>query len=325
MKRVLLVAYCFPPMATSGSLRPLGFCRYLGAYGWSAQVLTTLPRSVDPPLEVDEELCARFPRNLHVERVPHANPIRSLLRMKELICSALGTRREHPLAETARNGTGPHSVGSRLALGLERLFQFPDPHRFWLRPAIQRGSRLVRREHPDVVLATGGPWTSLLAGRALARRFSIPLVVDFRDPWTRNPYPRSTMTTDLMRKARQLERMVCHAAGRIITNTPELRDQFVRDYPDLAERFVTITNGFDAELVEARQGTTTLGSGLEVCHFGAVYGKRSPAPLLRAVKALFDEGTIRPGQLCLRFVGPWEIREESSNVLAQALENRGPV
>ncbi|MBN1894297.1 glycosyl transferase family 1, partial [bacterium] len=40
MKRVLLVAYYFPPMGMGGVQRALKFAKYLPEFGWKASVLT---------------------------------------------------------------------------------------------------------------------------------------------------------------------------------------------------------------------------------------------------------------------------------------------
>jgi len=46
MKRVLMIAYHYPPLrGSSGIQRTLAFSRYLREYGWQAIVLTAHPRA----------------------------------------------------------------------------------------------------------------------------------------------------------------------------------------------------------------------------------------------------------------------------------------
>ena len=48
-----------------------------------------------------------------------------------------------------------------------------------------------RRERVEVIFASGPPFTAHWIARRLADRTGLPLVLDFRDPWTRAPfYPR---------------------------------------------------------------------------------------------------------------------------------------
>ena len=344
MKKVLIVAYYFPPIAASGSMRPLGFCRYLDAYGWRPRVLTTEPGSVRPPVRVDESLLKKLPDNIRVDRLSHPNPEQTLLQIRNKIRERL-----HGLRLSGKNQCWPAANGCMTEQAtadvrtqqfrlkdtiLERLFAFPDPQCSWLQPAVRGFSRIVHAEKPDVVFATGGPWTALLVGKNLAKKFKVPFVADFRDPWTDNPYmegrPRS-----ILQKAKRAERSIYESAARVIANTPELCDKLRTDHPDLGEKFLTITNGFDDEpsllsidpCENRRSGPSCSGPRdlIELCHYGTVYGNRSPVALFQAVKELVDHKQIRPDQLRIRFVGAWEAAEPSCENLARDLEQRGMV
>jgi glycosyltransferase involved in cell wall biosynthesis len=334
MKKLLVVAYYFPPIAASGSMRPLGFCRYLDRYGWRPRVLATDPRSVYPPAGVDDSLCKRLPNGMQIDRVPHENPDRQLLqvrnRLRELLRGVRLSRTNgvQPLADESV----PKRVGDNLyaqyfclrEIALEWLFSFPDPQCSWLRPAVRRLSQIPRAEYPDVVFATGGPWTALLVGKALAEKFSVPFVADFRDPWTYNP-DFENRSRIIFRKARRVERSICEAAARVITNTDELRAKLLTDYPTLKEKFLTITNGFDS-YVDSQIGNRPENSDenvLELCHFGSIYGNRKPLALLQAIKELIDEGELDCDRLKLRFIGPWEATDAVCEKHARDLEERG--
>jgi glycosyltransferase involved in cell wall biosynthesis len=333
MRRVLMVAYYFPPTSTSGSMRPLGFCRHLWEFGWLARVLTTDPTSVNPPLSHDETLCNRVPQRVHVDRVPHANALRFLVdvrnRLKRRVVE-LQPSQGNIGARIGGQGDPSHGRRGRLSLlkdaVLERLFEFPDPQCGWRRPAVRQMRRLSGAQRPDLVLATGGPWTALLVGRSLARFFGVPLVTDFRDPWTRNPGNRATSRWSEQR-ARVLERAVCASSSRVIVNTPELGEQFAKDYPEFEHKFVTITNGFDTFEGEAdvppEPTLHEAGNSLELCHFGTVYGMRDPLPLLLALQRLAERDEISLNRVRVRFVGSWEVDDPSSNRVAEDLERRG--
>ena len=40
MKRVLLIAYAYPPCSEIGAIRPAGLAKYLPRFGWEPTVLT---------------------------------------------------------------------------------------------------------------------------------------------------------------------------------------------------------------------------------------------------------------------------------------------
>ncbi|MGH9426046.1 MAG: glycosyltransferase, partial [Terriglobia bacterium] len=206
---------------------------------------------------------------------------------------------------------------------LEWAFSFPDPECSWFRPAV-RNLHLPTSEDPDVVFATGGPWTCLLVGQTLARRLQVPFVADFRDPWTANPY-YALPSRFLFGKARRLERALCDAATRVIANTEELRRRFAFDYPDFAHKFVTITNGYNSDVSEPsiRHQEPSDEAGLELSYFGTLYGNGNPLPLLQAVMELVEANGLRSDQFRLRFVGSWEIVDDRCERLARKLEKQG--
>lgn len=340
MKKVLIVAYYFPPVAASGAMRPLAFSRFLESFGWSVCVLTTDPASVHPPHPVDPQLAGKLFPGVRVEVVPHGNPVGRVLAWRTRVQAVLRNHRSVPSHEPTK--TGPTNSSRPILRGHARSlkttlldwgFGFPDQQCGWLRPAVASARRWSKDDVPDVVFATGGPWTSLLVGKQLAEYWGVPFIADYRDPWTRNPYV-SFESKFLNQKARLLEASVCRAARRVITNTHELREQLERDYPWIAGKALTITNGFDPDAVGPLTAHSTdriyprlsgekEKAALEICHFGTVYGKRTPIVLLQTLQDLVQAERVSGAQMCFRFVGPWEVEEPRCEELAKNLEQSG--
>ncbi len=327
MKRVLFVAYYFPPVAASGAMRPLGFCRHLHSYGWEASVLTTTPQSVYPPHPIDHRLGERVPAAVRVHRAGYQDPLLRLLSLREKARRLIGVRTAGRNVHGAPEGNAtpiqrPRSFVKETIL--EWVCAFPDPQISWFSSALRQASA---DEVPDVVVATGGPWTSFLVGRALAKRFERPLILDYRDPWTCNPFYSFTAKF-LTRKAQHLERTICLEASRIVTNTDELRERLCLEYPEIKPKSHMISNGFDPETIPLLPGQAPAsgpnnGKGRELCHFGSVYGKRTPRVLLQAMFDLQREIALTPEQLRLRFVGTWESTDQECNRFAASLESLG--
>lgn len=339
MRRALLIAYYFPPIAATGGMRPLNFCRHLASYGWAPKVLATDQGSVLPPHAVDRTLLDRVPPDVEVIRVPHPNPLGRLLWFRERLSQLLTQGRISSSTMVAgspvrsqESTKGPtSSMRTCLRFLTEALLEFPDPQCHWYRPAVRALAKMPAQERPHVIWATGGPWTSLLVGKRLAQEFNIPFIADFRDPWIGGfEFFASRL---LHNKAKSLERGVCAVAARVILNTEELRLRFCSVYPDWQHKFVTITNGYAEELrsvspSQGHRGTIARTEGgdaptLELCHFGTVYGNRSPIALFRAIRELLAEGMVNASRLRLRFVGTWDMNDSDYTQLAKALEERG--
>lgn len=334
MRNALIIAYYFPPIAASGSLRALGFCRYLEQHGWLPRVLTTDPKSVYPFQGIDHSLVARLPDSLRVDTVPHANPLQAMIRSRDKLRDRLQSLLHHsvnrwlPTDNRLSKQVKSASRGQLSSLKefvLDWAFSFPDPQRSWLRPAVRCLSRLQGQELPAVVFATGSPWSGLLVGRALARRFGVPFVADLRDPWIGIPGHNLFSSSLLVSRARRLERSVFADAACVVMNTEELRFQYNVIYPEFAGKFVTITNGFDGEAYESAIDSADGAHNpwMELCHFGTVYGNRSPLPLLTALSELLEENLIDKGRLRLRFVGKWDVLEDGCETIARHLEKQG--
>ena len=331
MKQVLFIAYYFPPIAASGAMRPLGFCRHLEAYGWRPCVLTTTPESVYPPHPVDHHLATYVPAHVRVEHVGYRDSLSRLIDMRNRVRNSIlarsvsrpdagGTVQSQPPATDF--APKPGSILKDAVL--DWLFAFPDRQASWVAPAVERIVSLKGQVNPDVVVATGGPWTNFVVGRTLARRLGCPLILDYRDPWTCNPY-YAFSAKFLTEKARRLEKSMCLTASRVITNTEELRQRLCVEYPGIERKSIAIPNGFDPEILgtgdpDAAATQEAVHKGYELCHFGTVYGKRTPGTLFRAVWELHQEGVLKPEHLRLRFVGAWDSADEGCNRLAQSLE-----
>jgi glycosyltransferase involved in cell wall biosynthesis len=335
LKRVLIVAYYFPPVAASGAMRPLGFCRNLPAFGWQPRVLTTTPQCVYPAHQVDGKLGERVPSTVDVMRVPYIDWFQQLLQSRErfrrlfrkLVGRDLeGRQLKDQIVSSAASSSVPRTNVKDFLL--DSAFAFPDRQCGWYAPAVRRVKQIQDKEIPDVILATGGPWTSFLVGCTLAKSLKRPLVLDYRDPWNGNPY-YSFNSQVLVRKAQQAEAQACRFASHVIANTEELRDRLIAEYGNIQNRCTWISNGFDRTVFLAEQlasetvDIVTTSGGYELCHFGTVYGKRTPRVLLEAISEMFRDGRLKPDAIRLRFVGGWDTTDQECERLAVDLEQHG--
>jgi hypothetical protein len=137
-KKVLIIAYCFPPIALSGSLRPLAICHHLECYGRWPRVLTTQTASSYPRPDMDDSLCQRPPHRLSTDQVPTGTHYRTLCgratQVHVRLCEFLtpGGLALLPIAPPARH-TPAGLQGRLLTLkeaALERPFLFPDAQAF---------------------------------------------------------------------------------------------------------------------------------------------------------------------------------------------------
>ena len=68
------------------------------------------------------------------------------------------------------------------------LIFVPDRYVGWAAPLLLELRRVCRIWQPDVVLASGPPFTAFVAVSLFARHTRIPWIAEFRDRWADDPY-----------------------------------------------------------------------------------------------------------------------------------------
>lgn len=268
MKRILMVAYHFPPLAgSSGIQRTLRFAKYLPEFGWEPLVLTVHPRAYE---RTSSDLLSALPSKTVVVRAPAFDTARHL------------------------------SFGKRYPGFLAR----PDRWISWLPGATIWGMAMIRRYRPDVIWSTYPIATAHLIGAALHKRSGLPWVADFRDPMAQDGYPADPR---VWQSFKQIEERTIREATLCTFTTPGTVRLYSERYPQAASRFKVIENGYDEETFAGlTSGGTPLNTGkITLLHSGIVYpSERDPTQFLQAIRTLIDAGGISADQLRVRFRAP---------------------
>jgi glycosyltransferase involved in cell wall biosynthesis len=262
-RRVLFLAYEYPPLGGVGIVRTTQFAKYLPRCGWQPSVLTVQ----NPDRFYTTEGGDRGPRGVTVHRA--FNPLNNLSVVEG------GLRR----------------------LRLDRKVFVPDVYGGWAWSAARVGTDLVRREEISVVYATCPPYSTALAGARIAATTGVPLVVDLRDAWTLSPYAPSYLFPWQRRREERLESVVLETAAHVVTATDAIREDYERTYPEIRDRISTVLNGFDPELLPAHVQPFPR---FTIAYTGFFYGAQSPESFLDALSVVLHEHRVPPGDL--RFV-----------------------
>jgi hypothetical protein len=138
----------------------------------------------------------------------------------------------------------------------------------------------------------------------------LPLVVDFRDPWTSRPAPRDPLERRFFSLERFLESRLIRRASLVLTTTTEIADALCALHSlHLGRNCVALLNGFDADDFPAIQERSLRQSGQPVSfvYAGTLYGGRDPWPFLSALGELIVSGLVAKNAICVDFYGPVEI------------------
>ena len=280
MKKVLFIAYYFPPLGGSGVQRSLKFVKYLAEFGWQPVVLSVnhkFTRWIK-----DASLLQEIPEEVKIYRTP-------TLELNWLFKALWGLRLP------------------KLVTWLQRHLLIPDSEITWL-PFAKRCIRRIVAEHKiDLVYITGAPFSAMLLGPYVKAEFNLKYVVDFRDEWTNNPgrlqagLPQRSQLKELA-----LERHVLSNCAAAVYAIPRyMKLSFEQKYPFLIQKpHREIFNGFDeAEFALLSKLELPKRKYLRLAHIGQFYDTINPALLWQALLELTAEKSINPDLIKIDLIG----------------------
>lgn len=314
-KRMLLVAYLFPPIGGGGVQRALKMAKYLGRFGWDVVVLT-----VDGAQHVslDTSLLKQIPEEVEIYRAREW-----VIPGLKLAGQSSRGRTEH---NTSLESTIPIPLTRRILQRakpvLRRLKEavlIPDDQIIWYSPAVKLGEKLIKEKGIDLIFSTSGPYTNHLVAKTLKQKTGLPWIADFRDPWTQNMHrPKLKWRLRLEEK---MEREVVEQADVLLTVTQSFARNFRAKYGSSIKRLEVIHNGFDPEDYRQIQTSRLHPEKWTLVYTGIFYQERNPRLFLECVAELIAEGKLDRQLLSIQFAGVFDYPGYSEN--ADCVERLG--
>lgn len=276
-KRVLLIAYHFPPIkGSSGLERTLALVRHLPAHGWQPLVLTVTPNAY---AGTSPERLASIPSGTLVHRAFAVDA-----------SSVLSLRGRYPSWAVV-----------------------PDRWQSWVPTAALAGLRLIRRHRPAVIWSTY-PIASAHNAAALLQRLSgLPWVADFRDPMVeQDPRTGEWYPGDERLRAARLrtEARVAGRAAAAVFCTEAARAIYAKRHLGGAlDTCHVVPNGFDEDAFAGLVPTAADDPSrpIVIVHSGTIYptADRDPSHFFRALAHVVSDRSSarRPVQVVLRGSG----------------------
>jgi glycosyltransferase involved in cell wall biosynthesis len=128
-----------------------------------------------------------------------------------------------------------------------------------------------------------------LLGYYIQRRFKLPWIADFRDPWITgaNLKPQGRF---LLHWQSGWERKVIAHADIVIANAPRAAERLRQAFPPHQHKIQTILNGFDPENFDIVPGRHSTNGTLHILHTGEMYCGRDPKPFLDVMQDIHCNG-----------------------------------
>ena len=282
------MTYYWPPSAGSGVQRWLKFAKYLPQNGWKPVIIT--PKNGTAPY-YDDGLLADVPPEAEVIFTGTLEPF--------AIYNALQGKKRSATVPVGMMGlTEKKGPFHRLSNYLRANVFVPDARKGWVPYATQAALARIEQGDIDLVVTTGPPHSTHLAGLAIAKQTGLPWLVDLRDPWT-NIYYNKTLPRTAKTQAidRAWETDVVKTASAVTVVSPGMADEF----GDRAKRLQIIYNGYDVDDLPTERPSPH--PGFTLSHVGNFFPSLESKGLVKALVRLLEEEPGFSQHFKLRFTG----------------------
>lgn len=184
----------------------------------------------------------------------------------------------------------------------------PDPYLGWKNDVLSAVERRIADSHSDfdALVTFAQPFTDHLIGLELKRRYGLPWLAHFSDPWVDNPF--SPYDAHARKRNLELEKSVIEAADLIVFTSAETIDLVLAKYPaEFRKKARVLPQCFD------RQRFNTLRPAQDgdilIRYLGNFYGNRTAGPLIETIQRLHDIDTAVLNGVRFELIGPGNAEE----------------
>lgn len=296
-KKVLVIAYYWPPSGGAGVQRWLKLSKELSRLGHEVHVLTVRTEDAHYP-HWDDTLVADVAPGIHVHRTSAFNPIAWGKRV-------LGANANQVASSDLKS---KQSWRAGIAMRIRSRLFIPDPRKGWNRSAIRKGREIITEAGIEFVITTSPPNSTHLIGLALQQESGVQWFADFRDPWTDVfYYEQLRHSSRSARKDARYERNTIEAADRLIVVHDRYREMLEKKYPEIVPgKIHYLPNGYDVE--DFAQPASPIASPFfEIVYTGIMAKGYEPEVVAEAWAA---QTVHRPARLTVVGTAPEEVLTE---------------
>lgn len=265
-KRGLIVTYYFPPAGGGGVQRWVKFVKYLSRLDWNLTIITA---AVEKTLIDDPALLDEVPSNVKIIRPANTANINPL---KDFFFKKLS-----------------HNYWQRW---LSSLLNITDSRAGWNNTAKSLIDKELLINSYDALIISLPPYSLANLAAYYTKELDIPVFLDMRDPWTKNPY--KIYPSGLHRKIDE-KREIATISGikNLICAYQSIADHYQETIKSFAEMTVrVIPNGYDEDDFIALQGMNFEKKNVfNIAFSGSFYSHLNrPDQFLKAIRILKEKG-----------------------------------
>src|SRR5574344_235022 len=252
MKKVLILAYDFPPYVSVGGLRPNAWYKYLKEFNIEPIVVT------------------RQWSNDYGDERDYIAPSQSQNILYEVTQQGLIIRT--PYKPSTSNQLYLKYGPNKYILLRKLLSAYYEFAQFLMNVGqkvnLYKAAQIyLKQQHVDCIIATGEPFILFKYAAKLSQKFHIPWIADYRDPWVEN----ENRSSFFIQKKWNLffERKYVNNAQAIITVSDFCRFKIQEHIRE--KKFYIIPNGYDPEAIDKVKEIQQKSDVLRFAFVGTIY------------------------------------------------------
>jgi glycosyltransferase involved in cell wall biosynthesis len=271
-KKVLMVAFDYPPSKSVAGQRTLRMTQYLPEFGWDPIILTAKIKAYDG--------------------LDYSQIIPSHMKNKVFRTTAFDVDRHLSIK-------GKHFNWMKVI----------DRWSTWIPSAIYRGLQIIKKEKPDVIWSTYPTMSAHIIANILSKKSGIPLIVDYQDPL--GYIHKDNVPSFKKRVSLKVDNAVLSRCKYAVFATEEAKEAYSSYHHNIKnKKFQSIENGYDESNFSLIQSLTEkITSPFNTSKFSLYYSGvlypdgRNPNPTFNALAQLQNDNLISDENFELIFQG----------------------
>jgi hypothetical protein len=312
IRRVLVVAYVFPPAGGAGVQRVTKFVKYLPEFGWDCSVLTV----ANPSVPVFDETLAK--------EVPESTVVRQARTLEPGYALKNAVSAGSDAASSAKQRGSVKKLIKSMVRAVGNAVLQPDAQILWYPGAVKEGLQLLSELKHDAIFVTAPPFSSFVTGAALSRRSGLPLIVDYRDEWgISNQFQENRQKSSLSHNLQnRMQRKVLRQASAVVATTGRSAEA-VAESVQRANGSATVSciyNGYDSadfsastrcpdapcseRIIEASEvSPASTARRLRIAYVGTLWNLTSIEPVVAAIEKVAVKDSEKAARIDLVVAG----------------------
>ncbi|MEO8233552.1 MAG: glycosyltransferase [Ignavibacteriota bacterium] len=290
MKKILFISYFWPPSGKASLHWPLDIIRNLPKDEIEPIILTVEDETFT---QKDESLLNKVDLNWRVIKSKALEPF-------DIYRKFIGKNKNDKLIASETISLENKNLSHRISIWIRMNLFVPDARVGWNFTAIVAATKFLQKEKIDAIVSVGPPHSSHLIGLKLSKKFSIPHIPVFIDPWVDIIYYKNFKRNKFALKLdNHFEKSVLQNAKQVVFVTKSTQEDYLNKYEFLKDKSTVLYWGYDDS--SFKNISVHKGNRKEklLVHAGNIFAYQNPKKLWDQIKIENQKGN----NIKIKFIG----------------------